>query len=543
MEINQDLRKRYDQLKAERSTVEHMWDAIETFVTPFRGSFFRDTKEEGSIDWFRQRQSYDSTATMAHQNLAASIHGAITNPGARWFELGFREPELKEHKDSIEWLQKCADITNNALQDSNFNVKINEAYQDLAGPGTTFVIEEELPSVAGKFGGIEFHSAPLRECVFETDYQGRVIRFYRKLEWTPAQIISKFGAENVPAAIVEMDGKGNDTKQDLIYCVHPRNNRVVPIGGKLSASRRPFEFRYIWMKGNETVGKPGGVYEMPVFAPRWRLTAGSIWGNSPAHLAMQDILSLNEAMQIHLISMEKLMDPAIFAEESAIISDLDLSAAALSVVRDIGGIKPFETKADLRANELTIGRLQAGVRNYFLNDQLNFPDPQAQPMTATEAQIRYDLMQRLLGPTLGRIQTELLHPLISRTFRILARAGVTPKPPQRVIDLNPELDIEYSGSLTRAQRMDTAMGIQRYLAMLAEIAGTSSSARRVLDHVDYNAVAGVIQREMSVPASIIRDKDDAIAVGDKREESERAIAEAQIQQEQNAAQQPASEAA
>ena len=44
-------------------------------------------------------------------------------------------------------------------------------------------------------------------------------------------------------------------------------------------------------------------------------------------------------------------------------------------------------------------------------------------MTATEVQVRYELMQRLLGPTLGRFQSEFLNPLIERVFGIMFRAN------------------------------------------------------------------------------------------------------------------------
>ena len=87
---NSELVKRFEQAKSDRSTVQHMWDVIEAFVTPYRGRMFKDQRNEHSIEWHK-RDVFDSTAVMAHQKLAASIHGALTSPAIRWFDMRFRD--------------------------------------------------------------------------------------------------------------------------------------------------------------------------------------------------------------------------------------------------------------------------------------------------------------------------------------------------------------------------------------------------------------------------------------------------------------------
>ena len=40
-------------LKANRSNIENTWDLIERYFAPYRGNFFKDNEQEGSIDWRR----------------------------------------------------------------------------------------------------------------------------------------------------------------------------------------------------------------------------------------------------------------------------------------------------------------------------------------------------------------------------------------------------------------------------------------------------------------------------------------------------------
>jgi hypothetical protein len=237
---------------------------------------------------------------------------------------------------------------------------------------------------------------------------------------------------------------------------------------------------------------------------------------------------------MQLQASEKLIDPPIFAEESAIIGDLDLRAASLSVVRDIEGIRPFGTQGQISISDHMVTQLQDGVRNYFFSDQLNYPSPQPQPMTATEAQIRYELMQRLLGPTLGRLQNDLLDPVVGRAFRMLAREGMLEEPPQVVLDSDADMDIEYLGALTRAQRTDRAASIERLVANVGQMAPVLPE---MLDTLDPNEVVRSLAMDLNVPATILRDEADVEQMQTERNEKQAVAEEAMLAQAEGEAQQ------
>jgi hypothetical protein len=187
----------------------------------------------------------------------------------------------------------------------------------------------------------------------------------------------------------------------------------------------------------------------------------------------------------------------------------------LNVVRDKEGIMAFNTGFDIFVAQADIDQLQAAVRNYYFADQLTFPTPQAQPMTATEAQIRYELMQKLLGPTLGRIQNDLLNPIVSRCFRILLRNGTIPPPPQEIVESGAQFDIEYIGALSRAQKGDRAASLERFVVAVGNM---SPVMPEMVDVVDQEEVVRQLGRDLGVSPKVMRDRDEVATIKDERDE-------------------------
>jgi len=149
---------------------------------------------------------------------------------------------------------------------------------------------------------------------------------------------------------------------------------------------------------------------------------------------------------------------------------------------------------------------------------------QGPQMTATEVQVRYELMQRLLGPTLGRFQTEFLNPLIERCFNILDRQGLLAPAPDSVAGSS--IDIEYVGPLARSQRMEEATAVERLYEMAAQLAQV---APQIMDNIDHDAAIRSRAELLGVPKNIMRGIDEV-----QQQRQQQAEQQAQMQQMQQA---------
>lgn len=478
-----------------RKTVEEHWQLIERFVCPGRGKFFQEEKSEHELTW-RRRELYDSTAPMAAQSLAASIHGALTSASTKWFMMRFRDDALNAMKEAKEWLEECEDRVYQALQDSNFNLEAAEAYMDLVCFGTTVLVEETESE--DEWTGLEFQVVPIRGCYFDMDWNRDVRNLFREMEMTAGQIVSKFG-DDAPLRIRNAYNAAEevDRKYTVLFCIYRRDNvsKNIDTTKPIAPENRPYGWKYVMADDAEEIGKGGGYYEMPAFVARWRMMSGSAWGFSPAMTALPDILTLNELVNLIMRAGEKVLDPATITTERGIMGDLDLEPSGLTVVRSLDDIKPYESGARFDVSALQKSDLQESIRQVFHVDQLELKESPA--MTATEVQVRYELMQRLLGPTLGRLQNDFLDPLITRTFYILLRAGQLPQIPPQLADMGGEMDIEYTGPLARAQKMQDAEAMIRWVQNLLPL---SEVRPEILDIPDFDTFARELGETLGVPA-------------------------------------------
>lgn len=521
-----DVKMRYDALHSVRRTVEEHWQLIERFVVPGRGKFFQEEKTEHELTW-RRRELYDSTAPMACQSLAASIHGSLTSPSIKWFDLRFRNPMARDKQEAKEWLEDSADRMFKAIQDSNFNIEAAEAYMDLTSFGTTVLVEE--PANELSYEGIEFQTALIRSCFFEMNFDRSVRNFYRRLELTASQLVDKFG-DDVPERIKQQHAQAGevDRKYTVIFCIYQRDElKNANIQQLLAPNQRPYGWMYVMHDDATQIGKDGGYYEQPAFVARWRMMSGSMWGYSPAMLALPDILSLNEMVRLILRAGEKVLDPATITSERGLLGDLDLEPGGLTVVRDVDQIKPFESGARFDVSEMQKENLQQSIRQVFHVDQLQLKESPA--MTATEVRVRYELMQRLLGPTLGRLTNDFLDPLIMRTFAIMLRGGALAPPPDDARDEQGILDIEYTGPLAKAQKMAEVEGMERWVGSIVALAETFPELRDLVDVDDYGRNLAEV---LGVPSSNIMDPTKVVRIRRARakaqaEERELAMAQAQ----------------
>ena len=507
------IKHKHDVLKADRSNVEHLWDLIEQFVLPFRGNFFRDVNDEQSMDW-RKRQLYDSTAVVDAQNLAAAIQSDIINPSSRWFNMNFRDKTLNKKDDAREWIEECANIVYYGLNESNFNVEAPESILDLVGYGTS-VLNEEVLNEDTDNPTLKFSSMPIKEVVFEEDIDGGALSVYRKLQWTALAMLDKFkDKELLPDKVKDILGTPEEGKQkfNIIFCIHKRLDKDPPADAKIIApAERQYASRYIFYDDPKDIGPEGGYYEMPSFIPRFRKTSDSKWGHSPSAVAMADILTLNELVQTVLENAAKVVDPPTLVTKRGLLSNLDLGRGGLTVVRSMDSIKDYVSSARFDVAALEISRLQDSIHRAYYADRLDMKDSPA--MTATEAQIRYELMNRLLGPTSGRFYTDWLNPCIERTFNIYFRAGKLPDPPESVKNSNSQYDIEYTGPMARSHKREVAISINNWTQTLAELGKVLPDVLDVPDPTKMAVELGILG---GVPATVMRSEDEIKTVRDER---------------------------
>jgi hypothetical protein len=506
------IKKRCSKMEAERQTWEDHWQEILDYTMPRKAdiTFVRSKGEK------RTERLFDSTAITAANLLASSLQGTLTSPSLAWFHLKLRDKMLNENRNIQLWLEDTARRMYDTFNDTNFNTEVHELYLDLCSIGTAALFVEESDT------GIHFSALHIAEYYIQENTAGKVDTLYRKYKLTARQAVQEFGEDNVGEKVKKAAGDSPEKKFNFIHAVEPTEDYERALGK--AGTKLPFHSCHVCMEDKMKV-RVGGYNEFPYLVPRWSKATGEIFGRSPAFNALPDIKTLNKAVEIGLKAWAKAIDPPLLVQDDGVIGRVRMTPAGITVVRSDAAVKPLQIGANWQITDMKETQLRTAIRQAYFSDQLQLQEgPQ---MTATEVQVRYELMQRLLGPTLGRFQSEFLNPLIERVFGIMLRAGVLLPPPEEIADST--IDVEYVGPLARSQRMEEAVAVERLYQLAMNVAQADPG---VMDLIDHDEAIRIRATLLGVPKTILRGRDEVDEMRQMRAQQQQQMMEMQQAQAQ-----------
>ncbi len=485
------LLREYNVLLQTRRLWEPQWQEIANFLLPRKNDIIL-RKSPGSR---REEKLFDSTAIFASELLAASLHGTLTSSYNRWFGLLLDDLELQDDAATRDWLAACAEDIRLTFNRSNHAQEAHEGYIDIVGLGT-FVLLMEDRKDEGKAGEFRFTSVHLQHCAIGEDGMGRVNRVYRSFPLTRAAILERWpNADYTDSDLTNPDA--NQLQEfEVIHAVIPSKFN------KNASLTKPGWLSVYFLAEHKVRLSVDSFTDFPYLVPRWTKTTGETWGRGRGHTALPDIKSLNKIVELFLRSLGKQIDPPLTQVGGDVVGQVKLSRGGLTTIRRDGAIKLlYEGWPTMQPVDLTIQRLTESIKKMFYADQLQMPTDNPQ-MTATESNIRYELMQRILGPTLGRLESEYLGPMLSRAFAIRRKAGKLPDPPPQVTK-QAMLAVAYEGPLARAQRAGDVAAVQQLLTIFEPLLQAQIP---ILDNIDFDGLAGDTAAKLGIPARVIKDQ-------------------------------------
>jgi len=142
-------------------------------------------------------------------------------------------------------------------------------------------------------------------------------------------------------------------------------------------------------------------------------------------------------------------------------------------------------------------------------------------MTATEIMARVEQKLRFLTPIIGRLQSGLFNPMITRVIGILGRQGKLKPMPEELADA--DYSIMYLGRLALALRTLETEGLAKTLAEWSPMA--DMNILEWLDNIKQDVAFRDAARNNGVPATWLNSDDEVKAIRDERAEKEAAQAQ------------------
>lgn len=508
--------KRYDQLLQRRSLYERKWQNLAQLMRPSRATI-RWSYTPGTP---RTQQMFDGTALKASHDLASALSGSFTSTEFQFFGLKMRYQPLNEDWEVQMWLEDVAARMFLAMQQSNFGSESNQLYQDLVVFGTGCLWMESLIAPTGGFGGFRFRTIPPGKYVLTEEFDGTIKTIYREFSLPIHAVISQWGAERVSEKLRDRAQTNQDEMVTLLHAFQPITDR--------QSDRQQFESRY-FEKDTKHELAATAYRSFRYLVPRWDKASDEDYGTGQGDVAYPDTASLNRAVEMRFKQWAKAIDPPILTVDDGVIGKLRMTAGTRTVVRNVDAVREFQTTAKFDVAQFSEEQLRQMIRNAFFADQLQLPNKPY--MTAFEIHSLLEIMQRLLGPQLGRLKEEYARPLLDFVFQELWLAGEIPQPPDIVLEAQQAglatIDVEYESPLTRVQRTNDVVAVEKTLQIAGPLAAISPN---IGDNLNADEAFRGVANTNGLPAKYLRSPKDRDTVREARQQAE--AERNQIEQEQ-----------
>ena len=471
----QKLLKQFYDLKNRRQNLETTWQECYAFALPQREGCFLGNSALSAPSLF------DGTAPDAVDQLAASMLSELTPPWIKWFDLDVGSNVSKDESSSIaHTLEKISDILAENLDKSSFGVEMHQCFLDLVTVGTACLLFEE--NALGAKTAFKFTAIPVNEIYVDEGPSGRLDTLFRVSQMDIDTIVSRFSMPIVKTS--EQD------KYRVLECVIPRLK-----GGYDYTVFLMDNPDNLFGKDEYPILKQGYFETSPFLVFRWQKTAGEIYGRSPVMKALPDIKTANKVVELILKNATIAVTGIWQAEDDGVLnpSNIRLTPGAI-IPKAVGskGLSPLQTAGDFDVSELVLSDLRNRIRHALLVDKLG--QVENPKMTATEVLERSAEMVRILGATYGRLQSELLHPLVERGLAILRRRGLIPE-----IFLDGRLmRVHYQSPIARMQKQQEAQNALTWLSSVQQMGQTAT------DLIDLEALVRWLAGHLNVPMELLK---------------------------------------
>jgi len=424
---------------------------------------------------------FDATAADAAERLAASLLAELTPPWSRWFGLAPVRPlaETPEGQAAAAALEDAAVTLQGHFDRSNFALEMHQAFLDLVVAGTGVLLVEEAP--VGQASAFRFTAVPIRSAVLEEGESGRLETIWRQARLPAAEIAARFPA-GTPPEIARAAAAGDTTPHAVTEALWPDRAGTRYLALLSGDPERP------------AVLAEGRFAENPCIAFRWLKVPGEVYGRGPVMKALPDIRTANKVVELVLKNASIAATGIWQAEDDGVLNPATIQltpGAIIPKAAGSAGLTPLAAPGNFDVSQLVLQDLRARIRGALLADRLG--EAGEARMTATEVLERSAAAARLLGASYGRLQAELLTPLVTRCLAILARRGEIPP---LLLD-GRRVTLRYESPLARVQGRADAANTLLFLDAVGKVGGAAAA------QVDAAAATRWLARTLGAPAEVL----------------------------------------
>jgi hypothetical protein len=492
------LLKRLDALKALRSQFDTHWQIVADKTWPDWGDF----TIERSPGERRGQQQFDSTAAYALERFAAVLETFLTPRAQTWHELRASLDDLNDEPGVKEWFDEVSKRLHKlrSKPESGFYGAMQVAYKSHGAFGNGAISIEP-----GRRGGIVYVQRHIKNVWVAHDDQGRIDTVYESFKLSLKAAVQRFGEDALPEDLRTRFKIAPFDRHEFVRCIFPDDDYRPG-----NPFVKPFAEVTIEPRSRKVLIE-NGLFELPLIYSRYTLNPLEDYGRGPAMVSLADNLTLQEMEKTLLRAGQLMTRPPLLLPHDGLLGaggqTVDLREGALNY----GGLN--EAGEQMIKPMITGGRPELGfemqqqkrqnIRSAMLLDlfEILAQNPQ---MTATQAMLVAQERGVITAPIVGRLQQEMLGPILHRELGLAWRMGLLPDLPDALAQVGVDYRVEYTSPATRSQRIEELVGVTRTIEIAAPWIQSDPSYLEVLDG---EAVLRLAAEITGVPSKVIRTKE------------------------------------
>ena len=474
---------RYEKAKAYRDNFVPLFEECIEYTMPQRESFY--DKAAGQR---RDDKIFDETAVVGVQEFASRLQAGIVPNYARWADLTAGSEIPEDQRDQVNNdLDAVTEYVFEILQNSNFAQEVHESFMDLAiGTGTLCVEEGDA------INPVVFSAVPLPQVVIDTGPKGNVDHVYRErreIKFSQLEILYPNGTFNDEVR-KKMIGEDTTTVLEVVCRDYSRLNEEV------------FWHYAICMTTESLLHKKQlvGLGSNPYIPFRWGQASGEKYGRGPLINALSSIKTTNLVVQFILENAQMQIAGMYQMEDDGVINPDTINLVPGTIIpKAMGsaGLQPINPAGRMDVSQLVLNDMRNNIKEALYNQMLG--DPNRTPATATEIAERMADLSRKMGAAFGRLQAELVQPVIQRVVYILKKQGRIELPTIN----GREVKIRSVSPSAQAQANEDISSIARFLQLVGGVFGPEMMQLVI----DPEQTAITLGKKFGVPDSLIRDEE------------------------------------
>lgn len=456
-DVGKAVCQRHEQLYSIRGQFNVLWQTVAQRMRPNQADF--------TMKWAEgQRRTnlvFDDTAPQACENGVAALESLLCPASRQWHGLKARDKDLQGKLVVRQWLEDVTDCLFAAryAPEANFQSQVHETLGDILSFGNGPFLVDDIVGI-----GIRYRSLPLAYTFGMENAAGMIDIIHREWSMTPSATMDAYRKgiiDFVPDHIADEFAQRQNSEKtwDFIHAVCPTS------GEEYADTKKPYTSTIVCKNTQQTL-KRSGYYTQPILMPRYRVNSRETYGRGPGVDLLPTILQLNEMAKANTRVTQRISDPPYLTVDDTNLPAFNLRSNSINagylspdgkeLIRPLPGVAKINELRELMQD------LQTIVRRGFLNDIISIlsehPD-----MTATQVLQLAQERGYLVAPIIGRIQNELMGPVITREIDILHRAGQLPDPPAILRGRRFDYDVEYTSFSQTAQKQSKALAISMTL--------------------------------------------------------------------------------